>query len=472
MIKLADIYQYLPERFYQIITPAKFKAPKLLKFNYELAKEIDLDLLGTSEDDLTLIFSGQKVVPGSRPIALAYGAHQFGHFVPQLGDGRAHLLGQSGGQDIQLKGSGQTIYSRNGDGRSALGPVIREYIVSEAMHHLGVSTTRALATTITGEQVLRNGYEPGGIFTRVAPSHIRVGTFQYFAFRQDREALERLLKFAINRHFPYLDSIKSISDLSLAFLKEVALAQANLVAHWMSLGFIHGVMNTDNFSVGGFTLDFGPCAFMDEYKEDKVFSSIDRNGRYAYNNQIKIAQWNILRLADCLLPFIDRDEDVAINKVQNLLAPIFDKFEVKRWEYMSRKFGIKNYSSSDIELMSNFLKYLENYELDFTLSFRNLTSLFAGDTSFFPQNEDLANFLRIWKTRVSDVEQLNLVNPLFIPRNHQVERAIQSAYKGDYQIFEDMVEVLKNPYNENAKYSEYSAPPKEEERITKTFCGT
>ncbi len=296
MISFNNSYSKLPDIFYERVKPASFSGPKLLMFNEDLAKELKIDFESSTEERLAQVFSGQELLEGSEPLAQAYAAHQFGHFVPQLGDGRAHLLGETQGLDIQLKGSGQTRFSRRGDGRSALGPVVREYIVSEAMHALGVPTTRALAAVLTGEQVYRGEQEPGGVFTRVASSHLRVGTFQYFMAREDKESLRILMNYAIDRHYPDLSSEEDESKKALQFLKEVGKRQAELIAHWMSLGFIHGVMNTDNFSVAGITIDFGPCAFMDEFRENKVFSSIDKNGRYAYSNQIAIGQWNILRL--------------------------------------------------------------------------------------------------------------------------------------------------------------------------------
>lgn len=469
MTPFNNSYTKLPERFFERTNPEEFLNPKLIQFNHELAIELGINLKG---ENLELIFSGQKLLKGCEPIAMAYAAHQFGHFVPQLGDGRALLLGEINGFDIQLKGSGQTRYSRNGDGRSALGPVIREYIVSEAMFKLGVPTTRALAAVLSGENVFRNTQEPGGIFTRVSPSHIRVGTFQYFAHNEDREGLEILLNYSIARHYPELSKIDDLSTRALAFIKAVGTAQASLISKWMSFGFIHGVMNTDNYSVGGFTIDYGPCAFMDEYKENKVFSSIDKNGRYSYKNQIEIGQWNLLRLVDCLLIFIDEDIDSAIAKVKSMISPILENFENKRWEQMAPKFGISDYQKTDDLLMKEFLQYLEDEELDFTLSFRNLFELFHNRSDYFPKNSTLENFILKWKKRVKSVEELNSINPLFIPRNHQIEKAISHANRGDYSIFNELLEVLKNPFDKNNPLEKYSIPPKVEERVTKTFCGT
>ncbi|MBT7610733.1 MAG: YdiU family protein [Bacteriovoracaceae bacterium] len=472
MINFFNSYSKLPERFFERVSPAKFKNPKLISFNYKLAAELKIDVEGVSEKELALIFSGQKILSGSEPISTAYAAHQFGHFVPQLGDGRAHLLGEVNGFDVQLKGSGQTPFSRNGDGRSGLGPVIREYLVSEAMYHLAVPTTRALSAVTTGENVFRQNVEPGAVFTRIAPSHIRVGTFQYFACHNDFEGLKELLAYSINRHYPNLEAIESLPLRVISFIQSVGDAQAKLISKWMALGFIHGVMNTDNYSVGGFTIDYGPCAFMDEYKEHKVFSSIDRHGRYSYKNQIHIGQWNLLRLADCLLPLIDENKDVAISKVEKIIPTIIEKFDNEYLKSMGSKFGILNIIDSDKTLVNDFLSYIEEEELDFTLAFRNLIDLFNGKTCFYPNISKLESFIQKWRNRVTDVSSLNTINPLLIPRNHQIERAIVQANNGDYKIFNDLKKALQAPYSENSQYSKYVIPPKLDERITETFCGT
>jgi len=471
-VNFLNSYSELPSRFYQKIKPAHFDNPTLIKFNEQLAQSLGIDLTSVDKRELALIFSGQKILVGSDPMALAYAGHQFGHFVPQLGDGRALLLGEINGQDIQLKGSGQTQFSRRGDGFSALGPVLREYIVSEAMFHLGVSTTRALAAVSTGVDVYRNDLEPGGVFTRVAPSHLRVGTFQYFAVRDDKEGLEILLNYAIKRHFPDLESIKDLSLKALNFIAAVGKVQANLIAKWMSLGFIHGVMNTDNSSIGGFTLDFGPCAFMDEYTHNKVFSSIDRNGRYAYNNQVEMGKWNLLRLAESLISLIDSNQQKAISKVEEMIDPVFSNFDQKRWEMMALKFGISEYQQSDKEMMESFLNYLEEEELDFTLAFRNLANLHEKDSSFFPNISKLSTFQAQWEKRLTSPQNFKTVNPLYIPRNHQVEKAIQNAYHGDFKVFHELIQVLKSPFEENPNFVNYSLAPDEEQRVTHTFCGT
>ncbi|VAX34986.1 UPF0061 protein YdiU [hydrothermal vent metagenome] len=479
MFNFDNSYAQLPERFYAKVHPEKFSNPTLIAFNQDLANEIlGLNVDTFNAQDLAEIFSAQRILPKSNPIALAYAGHQFGHFSPQLGDGRALLLGEilspEGARfDIQLKGSGRTPFSRNGDGKSSLGPVIREYIVSEAMHFLGVPTTRALAAVSTGDFVYREQALPGGIFTRVACSHIRIGTFEYFAGQRDNEALEVLIRYSLDRHYPGIQHGKNIY---LDFLQAVAHAQAALVAKWMSFGFIHGVMNTDNMSISGETLDYGPCAFMDNYAANRVFSSIDQNGRYAYNNQISIAQWNLYRLASCFLPFIHEDQDVAIKITEEASKDMMAVYEEKWKRAMIKKLGLFDLKFQDKALINKWLQLLEDEDLDFTLSFRKLSE----------ENCDLKNnicfndFFVCWKKRLKSQSQsfqdsiklMNSVNPVFIPRNHQVERAIQLSLAGDYSVFKEMNELLKIPYIDQNEFLNYKEPPKLEERIGATFCGT
>jgi uncharacterized protein YdiU (UPF0061 family) len=473
MINFTNSYSTLPDRFYQKVSPENFRNPTLLLFNHELAKELKIKTQGVSDTELAHVFSGQNILPGSEPMALVYAAHQFGHWQPQLGDGRAHLLGETAGFDLQLKGSGRTRFSRRGDGRSALGPVIREYIVSEAMHHLGVPSTRALAAVSTGEEVYRQtGPEPGGIFTRVAESHIRVGTFQYFAAKNDQEAVETLLNYSINRHYPELANIPNASEKSLQFLQAIVKKQATLIAKWLSYGFIHGVMNTDNFSVAGITIDFGPCAFLDEYQSDKVFSSIDRQGRYCFSNQIAIAQWNILRLAECLIPLIDTNTKMAEQKIEEEVITLFPLFQREKTEAFTRKLGLANSGTAEQTLYEDFLHYLEQESLDFTLSFRNLPRLLEGETSFYPQTEQFKNFLFNWNNLNPDKDNLNKNNSYLIPRNHLIQQAIDDAYNGDLQLFIQMVEVLKKPFTTNLESALFATPPRPTQRVCQTFCGT
>lgn len=471
-MKFNNTYFKLPGKFYQRHLPEDFPSSKLIVLNQELVEELGLEL-PQDKDLIAQLFSGQKLFEGSDPAALAYAGFQFGHPVPELGDGRALLLGEINGRDIQLKGSGRTAFSRQGDGRSALGPVLREYILSEAMFKLNVPTTRALCAVETGEEVIRQfGPEPGGIFTRVADSHIRVGTFQYFAFQGDLDSLKTLFSYTLERHYPELLKLESMEEKCLELLRAFTIKQAELVAKWSSLGFIHGVMNTDNFSLAGITIDYGPCAFMDEFKFHKVFSSIDRQGRYSFFNQVPIAKWNILRLADCLLPLINSDQEIAIEKVESLLEKVFPIFEKKRLESFSLKLGLQDYRDSDEEIVMSFLEYLEENELDFTLSFRNLPKLYTGDLDSYVKSSKLDNFINLWKARKPNVEDLDSINPLYIPRNHQVERAIDLAYEGDFSLFHRLLKVYKSPFCYQDGEDDLISAPKREERVQKTYCGT
>ncbi|MEC9283270.1 MAG: YdiU family protein [Bdellovibrionota bacterium] len=472
MIQFENSYLELPTDFYEFAEPEKVSSPSLIAFNHSLAREIGLNVDSYSDTDLSEVFSGNKLLQSSKPMALAYAGYQFGHPVPQLGDGRAHLLGQVSGFDVQLKGSGRTSFSRNGDGKSALGPVIREYIISEAMSKLGVPTTRALCAVRTGEEVYRqDGPEPGGIFTRVAESHLRVGSFQYFAFREDLESLELLLNYTIERHYPELSSL-SLQEKSIQLLKELTAKQSDLIAKWSSLGFIHGVMNTDNFSLAGITIDYGPCAFMEDFQFNKVFSSIDHRGRYSFFNQAPIAKWNILRLADCLLPFINSDQEKAIAKVEEEVISMFSVFEEKRFKAFARKLGVEDYKESDNQLVMQFLEYLEKHSLDFTTAFYYLDELFAGEHQRYPQDESLNQFLVNWKRRVGSTKGLRGINPFYIPRNHLVQKAIDKAYLGDYSFFNEFNKVLMEPYTDRGIDSVFSRPAEGNERVEKTFCGT
>lgn len=472
MIAFINTYSKLPERFFEKVNPAIFSDPSLIKFNHELARDLGIALGNITDEELAAIFSGQKILPGSEPIAQAYAGFQFGNPVPQLGDGRAHLLGEVNGFDLQLKGSGETRFSRRGDGRSALGPVLREYLVSEAMHALGVPTTRALCAVTTGEEVYRqSGPEPGGVFTRVAASHLRVGTFQYFAFRQDLEAIKILLNYTLKRHYSHIDLNADEQTKAISFLKELTLRQADLIAKWSSFGFIHGVMNTDNFSLAGITIDYGPCAFMDEFKFDKVFSSIDQNGRYAFFNQVPIAKWNILRLAECLLPLVDKDQDKAINIIEAELAPLFETFEVKRMQAFSRKLGVDNYQDRDEKLVMRFLNYLQDEKLDFTQAFYNLDKLYYDSSDFYPTTDGLRNFLHEWKTRVTALPNLKQVNPYIIPRNHLIQKVIDNAYAGDFDLFHQMLSVITHPFDDTQDEL-FAKAPEPAEKVYQTFCGT
>jgi serine/tyrosine/threonine adenylyltransferase len=474
----SNTFKNLPAQFYAPSSAAHFSDPKLIKFNSELSEMLGLNLSTQSDEELAKIFVGETIHQGAEPISLAYAGHQFGHFVDQLGDGRAMLLGEildPGGKrfDIQLKGAGQTKFSRNGDGRSAIGPVIREYILSEAMHQLGVPTTRALAAVSTGDIVYRDIPTPGAILTRVASSHLRIGTFQYIAARNDLPALQALLNYSINRHYP---EIKGAEHSALLFLKKVAQAQIKLVAHWMSLGFIHGVMNTDNMTISGETIDYGPCAFMDHFNSNQVYSFIDRNGRYSYQNQAKIVIWNLSRLADCLIPLVQTEEKMAIEMFNQELSLMPQLLQAELNQRIASKLGI-NYQDGDEQIIKNWFEYLEVEKLDFTLSFRNLANVLEHNhASIFKPTDSFKRFEHSWRPRLKNVESLkkkmDAINPLFIARNHRVENAIQDATKGDYASFNELNLVLSQPFTKRSDFTNYENPPKEEEKIRNTFCGT
>ena len=481
-MKLSNSYIGLPEEFYQQINPTPVKNPSLLIFNDELANSLNIEL---TEDDKLNFFSGNKIPKDSIPVALNYSGHQFGNFVHQLGDGRAILLGEvrnkNESYDIQLKGSGQTKFSRQGDGRSALGPVLREYILSEAMYHLGIPTTRSLAAVATGEHVVRDSFEPGGILTRVAKSHLRVGTFEYFASRQQWEDLKLLADFAIQKHFP---EIRETDNHYLELLKKVASNQSILIANWMSVGFIHGVMNTDNFTISGETIDYGPCAFLDEYHPGKVFSSIDQNGRYAYGNQPSISSWNLASLAGCLIAFIDKDSD----KANELATEVLENYSIdtnqRILDLMCKKIGLDGSKKNNQEILRNLLKLMMDNESDFTITFRSLSDILLNNSdnflAQFHQKDEVSGWINNWKSALNlenkDVGEiilnLNNANPMYIPRNHQVQKAIEESYLGNFKVLEEMLDVLKNPFQENVSLSHYSEAPSEQQRVTQTFCGT
>tara|TARA_B100000929_G_scaffold65400_1_gene49883 strand:- start:72 stop:1559 length:1488 start_codon:yes stop_codon:yes gene_type:complete len=488
LINFDNSYARLPKSFFECIKPTPVKEPKLVRFNKPLAKEIGLNVI---EDNgiLSDIFSGNIVPEGSEPIALVYAGHQFGYFVPQLGDGRAILLGEivnNGGCrfDIQLKGSGQTSYSRSGDGRAPLGAVIREYIISEAMHSLNIPTTRALAIIITGELVSRETLLPGGILTRIASSHLRVGTFEYFAASDDQENLQLLADYSINRHFP---NIKKSNLRYQTFLESVCDRQAALIAKWMHVGFVHGVMNSDNTSISGETIDYGPCAFMDSYDPATVFSSIDHHGRYAYGNQPNIAQWNIACLGECLLPLIHPDRNKAIGIAEEILDSFQDKFRKYWLSGMYKKIGLTQNEPEDINLLEQLLELMKENKTDYTLTFRYLSDAIENDTGnsnfekqFLSQNK-ISEWLVSWRKRLkiqsASFKKIKMSmqkeNPAFIPRNHRIEKAIYEAVdNNDYSYMDHLILLLNKPYQDQPNNSEYMHPPEKPDHNYQTFCGT
>ena len=478
MISFKNSYARLPEHFYTRQDPTQVPAPELIGVNADLAEELGIDTAWLESPAGLDVLSGNIVPEGAEPLAQVYAGHQFGGYTPRLGDGRAILLGEVLNQkgerrDIQLKGSGRTAFSRGGDGKSALGPVVREYIVSEAMHALGVPTTRALAAVTTGERVRRQeGPLAGGVFTRVASSHIRVGTFQYFYAQNDVDAVRVLADYTIERHYP---EVADSPEPYLNFLRGVMQAQAELIAQWMSYGFIHGVMNTDNSAVSGETIDYGPCAFMDVFHPQCVFSSIDTGGRYAWGNQPNIGLWNMSRLAETLVPLIDEDMEKGVEKVEAVLAEFPTYFGQCYNSRFRKKLGLPDDGAD--ELIKSGLGLLANQEVDFTLFFRHLTLVAAGGdaaelTEMFAEQKPFLRWFEQWQELASCKEQMVEVNPIFIPRNHRVEEAIQAAYVGNYAPFHRLVEVLKNPFTECDTHYDLENPPLPEERVSETFCGT
>ena len=468
-----NTYSTLPRQFFHKQKPAAVSKAELIACNFQLAEELDIKLPSSG---LELIFSGQMIPDGADPLAQAYAGHQFGYYNAQLGDGRALLLGELntklGRYDIQLKGSGTTPYSRSGDGLSWLGPVLREYIVSEAMHHLGIPTTRSLAAVETGDKVLRETVLPGAILTRIAKSHIRVGTFQYFAHNKDTEALETLYKYTQERHY---NETKSISE----FLSCVINAQSDLITDWLSVGFIHGVMNTDNMALSGETIDYGPCAFMDTFAPDTVFSSIDHKGRYAYANQPYIAQWNIARLAESLLPLIEGNKEETIAMAEDVLNS-FEQVYKKRWLSMMRsKLGLASAEKEDEKLITDLLDWMHVSQSDYTNTFRNLSNstLISGELY---ASKNFQNWHSRWQDRLekeeqdreSSIAQMRSVNPSVIPRNHKVEEALQAGEQSDFKPFHDLINAMNEPYEEGEHLLPYQAPPQPGEKVLQTFCGT
>ena len=464
-------YARLPGSMHVGVDPTPVSAPRLIRVNEPLARELGINPAALTAE----VAVGNALLPGSTPIAQAYAGHQFGNFVPQLGDGRAILLGEvvdvnGRRRDIQLKGSGRTPFSRGGDGRAALGPVLREYLVSEAMNALGIPTTRALMAATTGERVYRDDVLPGAVLTRVAASHIRVGTFQFFAARKDHESLTLLIDHVIERHYPEL---KGAENPALALLDAVMEAQGSLVARWVQVGFIHGVMNTDNSSVSGETIDYGPCAFMDAYDPDTVFSSIDTYGRYAYQNQAPIAQWNMARLAETLLAFLSESREEAI-RIATERVEAFPAIYTKYWlAGFRKKIGLVSEGDGDLELIQGMLDAMQMARADFTITFRGLSK---GEDP-----EALRDWLPQWRERLARDPQtaeerlalMRSVNPAYIPRNHLVEEMIAAAVENqDYATFEKMLGVLMNPYAEQAGAERYAALPPERETGYRTFCGT
>ena len=475
-----NTYSKLPDDFLVKQAPIPVKSPELIIINKDLSKDLDLDFTNISKENLSQLFSGNLLPTGSNSIAQAYAGHQFGHFT-MLGDGRAVLMGEHVSKngdrhDIQFKGSGKTPFSRSGDGRAALGPMLREYIISEAMNELGVATTRSLAVVKTGENVIRETHLPGAILTRIAASHIRVGTFQYIAATQKEQNLKVLFDYVINRHYP---NIKNSKNQALDLLKTIMNVQINLVIDWMRIGFIHGVMNTDNVSICGETIDYGPCAFMDAYNPDTVFSSIDQQARYSFSNQPKIIKWNLARFAECIITLIDNNKDKAIEIATEAINS-FEKIYEEKWLNMMRdKLGLFGKNINDQILIMELLTWMHKNKADYTNTFCFLMDEKFSDNKIY--NDE--NFL-IWKVKWESRLKLNnnsqekylklmhSVNPIIIPRNHRVEEALNAANNGDLEIMNRLFAVLKKPYENQNSIIDFQSPAPSSDKAYQTFCGT
>jgi uncharacterized protein YdiU (UPF0061 family) len=473
-----NTYSKLPKTFIEEIKPTPVNDPNLVILNRELAKDLNLDFSNIDNKDLAKLFSGNVLLGDTCTIAQAYAGHQFGHFT-MLGDGRAVLLGEhlvndTKRYDIQLKGSGRTPFSRNGDGRAALGPMLREYIISEAIHALGIPTTRSLAVVSTGEKVIRENLLPGAILTRVASSHIRVGTFQYVAAKQNIDDLHTLVDYTINRHYP---EIKFSKNKALDLLNLVMEKQCKLVVNWMRVGFIHGVMNTDNMAISGETIDYGPCAFMDFYNPKTVFSSIDKLGRYSFSNQPPITKWNLARLAECLIPLIHQNEDTAIKIATETINNFQSIYENKWLNMMRDKLGLFGKDKNDLKLINDLLYWMELNKADYTNTFCHLMNINFNNESKYKVMSFL-NWFKQWQNRVltnngSVEKSINLMkknNPTVIPRNHKVEEAIEAANNNDLSLTNKLLSILNKPYDNQNNIENYQSPSKNDEY--QTFCGT
>jgi len=482
-------YARLPDQFFSRVSPTPVAAPHLIRLNEDLAYRLGFEPAQFTTPQALAVFAGNYVPETGEPLAMAYAGHQFGNFSPQLGDGRAILLGEVIDRegvryDIQLKGSGPTPFSRRGDGRAALGPILREYLVSEAMATLGIPTTRALAAVTTGESVMRESVLPGAVLTRVASSHIRVGTFQFFAARRDKEAVKALADYAIARHYP---DAAGASNPYRALLDLVITSQARLVAQWLHVGFIHGVMNTDNMTISGETIDYGPCAFMDSYHPDTVYSSIDEGGRYAYGNQLRMGHWNLARLAETLIPLLDSDNDAALKVAQSAIDKFIPQHEVAYRAGLGRKLGLRQTQPEDLSLGQDLLALMATDSLDFTQTFRTLSEALVNpgdEAELRGRFSDLNAFdawVARWRRRLNDetgdgdnIRALMVrTNPIFIPRNHLVEEAISAAVnEGDFLPFETLLSVLSKPFEDQPVFSRYADPPTSDQVVRQTFCGT
>ena len=484
-MNFSNTYACLDDIFYEKSRPTPVRNPHLFLWNSSMAEQLMIP--NELKDDsiaLAQVFSGNQILPGSEPIAIAYAGHQFGHFAPQLGDGRAHLLGEVFDQfgqrwDIQLKGSGRTLFSRGGDGRCALGPAVREFIMSEAMKDLGVPTTRCLAVVTTGEPVFRDTTLPGAVVTRVASSHLRIGTFQLFAARGDQQAVKTLCDYTIERHYPELQ--EEGPNKYLLFIEKVIERLIRLVVEWMRVGFIHGVMNTDNISLCVETIDYGPCAMMGIYDPETVYSSIDTQGRYAFGSQPEIMQWNIARLAECLLPLINADKNKAIDKMGAIIAEFPFRFKQVYMKMMGKKFGLTSFQQEDQKLLFSVLDRLKERKLDYTITFDFLTKSLMSEVAASQMKNELEEYFDLWQKRINEQDAtsqevqklMRQHNPVVIPRNHHVESVIKECEQtGKVTLAENFLQVLRSPYEELPQTYQYQDPPRDGDADYETFCGT
>ena len=472
-------YTTLPDEFYTRLEVDTAKAPEIVVINYVLGDNLGLDLTNLTSEELAYLFSGNRLPNGANTFSQAYAGHQFGYFA-MLGDGRAHLWGEhltpdNVRLDLQFKGSGRTPYSRGGDGKAALGPMLREYIISEAMHHLGIPTTRSLAVIRTGDSVVRESILPGAILTRVASSHIRVGTFEFAAQQKEPTSIQKLVDYTLDRHFPNVQG----DNKPLSLIQAVMDKQADLIVHWMRVGFIHGVMNTDNMSLAGETIDYGPCAFMDAYDPATVFSSIDHLGRYSYANQPKIAQWNLARFAETLLTLIDKDLDKAVELAGEIINQFPEIYRGKWLSMMCSKLGLFHVRKGDEQLVSELLDWMSINKVDYTNTFRALSQLEKPGGEVY-QNGQFQTWFSRWQNRLEDniksnessIELMESLNPAVIPRNHKVEEALESATAGNLKPFKELIGALEDPYTNRASLDPYKKAPKPGGGVYKTFCGT
>ena len=473
-----NTYSKLSKTFREEIKPVPVHDPKLIILNKKLAEDLNLNFSKIDNKNLAKLFSGNNLPEDTKTIAQAYAGHQFGHFT-MLGDGRAvllgeHLVNKDQRFDIQFKGSGRTSFSRSGDGRAVLGPMLREYIISEAMHALNIPTTRSLAVVSTGEKVMRENLLPGAILTRVASSHIRVGTFQYIAAKQNLDELNILIDYTINRHYP---EIKSSKNKALDLLNLVMQKQCGLVINWMRVGFIHGVMNTDNMAISGETIDYGPCAFMDAYDPKTVFSSIDKFGRYAFSNQPPITKWNLARFAECLIPLIHKDENEAIKVASEIIDNFQNIYEEKWLNMMRDKLGLFGKDQNDQKLINDLLSWMEINNADYTNTFCNLMNVNIEDKKVY-EDQKFINWVKIWEKRVlmnnnfkeKSLDLMRNTNPTVIPRNHKVEEALNAANEDNTEVINKLLNVLSKPYSNQKNIKNYQSLSTDKEY--QTFCGT